>query len=340
MKKLLSILLTLVIAVCLVNLKSSFAKADTEGIVLGYHMNTGYGVYTDASCTTKYNGTYKDNITCANSSEPIFKFSGLNTSPTEALISVNVDATIIIDGENKIVNSTEGYGLIYIQDGNKVVMKSKGGANDKLIVESNGISEGLVKIGGQLTLESGKYEFIATGNMSHGAFQVTNNGLLIIGNANLVCKHNGSNGQNFCEIKNINGLKFNGNGSLIATNNENNAGSAIVYLVTEDAEGALDGVDIIASENTDGSSSENGVLKYETDLPALMGQNATRFCVGSKTGNLAKYIKLSKKQTPTPSPSEPVVKDESCEKVIGPTWHWNESKGICEEYSTVGTSTR
>jgi len=44
--------------------------------------------------------------------------------------------------------------------------------------------------------------------------------------------------------------------------------------------------------------------------------------------------------TPTPSPSEPVVKDESCEKVIGPTWHWNETKGICEEYATVGTSTR
>jgi len=43
------------------------------------------------------------------------------------------------------------------------------------------------------------------------------------------------------------------------------------------------------------------------------------------------------KPTPTPSPSK---KDESCEKVIGPTWHWNNDKGICEEYSTVGTSTR
>jgi len=43
---------------------------------------------------------------------------------------------------------------------------------------------------------------------------------------------------------------------------------------------------------------------------------------------------------PDPSPSEPVVKDESCEKVIGPTWHWNNEKGVCEEYATVGTSTR
>jgi len=41
---------------------------------------------------------------------------------------------------------------------------------------------------------------------------------------------------------------------------------------------------------------------------------------------------------PEPTPSQP--KDESCEKVIGPTWHWNNDKGICEEYATVGTSTR
>lgn len=33
-------------------------------------------------------------------------------------------------------------------------------------------------------------------------------------------------------------------------------------------------------------------------------------------------------------------KDESCEKVIGPSWHWNNTKGICEEVSVVGTYTR
>jgi len=43
--------------------------------------------------------------------------------------------------------------------------------------------------------------------------------------------------------------------------------------------------------------------------------------------------------TPTPS-SDPSTKDESCEKVIGPTWHWNNDKGICEDYGVVGTSTR
>jgi len=40
---------------------------------------------------------------------------------------------------------------------------------------------------------------------------------------------------------------------------------------------------------------------------------------------------------PTPDSSP---KDESYEKVIGPTWHWNNDKGICEDYGVVGTYTR
>jgi len=36
----------------------------------------------------------------------------------------------------------------------------------------------------------------------------------------------------------------------------------------------------------------------------------------------------------------PGKKDESCEKVIGPYWHWNNEKGICEEVYVVGTYTR
>jgi len=38
--------------------------------------------------------------------------------------------------------------------------------------------------------------------------------------------------------------------------------------------------------------------------------------------------------------SDQQTKDESCEKVIGPTWHWNNTKGVCEEYTLVRTNTR
>jgi len=48
------------------------------------------------------------------------------------------------------------------------------------------------------------------------------------------------------------------------------------------------------------------------------------------------YVNAGKKPTPTPSPK----KDESCEKVIGPTWHWNNKKGICEDTGVVKTFTR
>lgn len=38
-----------------------------------------------------------------------------------------------------------------------------------------------------------------------------------------------------------------------------------------------------------------------------------------------------------PLPEDP--KDESCEAKIGPTWHWNNTKKVCEEVALVATST-
>jgi len=75
--------------------------------------------------------------------------------------------------------------------------------------------------------------------------------------------------------------------------------------------------------------------------PFLMFYNVQGFDATPNFGTAAKtYYKKPATPKPEPSPSEPVVKDESCEKVIGPTWHWNNDKGICEEYATVGTSTK
>jgi len=45
-------------------------------------------------------------------------------------------------------------------------------------------------------------------------------------------------------------------------------------------------------------------------------------------------VKIAAAPTPTPK------KDESCEKVIGPTWHWNNKKGICEDSGSVKTHSK
>jgi len=60
-------------------------------------------------------------------------------------------------------------------------------------------------------------------------------------------------------------------------------------------------------------------------------------------GTAVKYIEFNGWKDPEPTPQPDPTPDptyESCEKLYGPTWHWNEPKGICEEYATVGTSTR
>lgn len=53
--------------------------------------------------------------------------------------------------------------------------------------------------------------------------------------------------------------------------------------------------------------------------------------------NNAKYVGFFLYSPVQPDPEK---KDESCEKVIGPTWHWNNTKGVCEDTGVVGTYTK
>jgi len=64
------------------------------------------------------------------------------------------------------------------------------------------------------------------------------------------------------------------------------------------------------------------------------------YVVGSGDMDAAKYVRITNTPITATTTSEPTVKDESCEKVIGPTWHWNNTKGVCEEYTLVRTNTR
>jgi len=114
-------------------------------------------------------------------------------------------------------------------------------------------------------------------------------------------------------------------------------GESNPLVINGNNEGLLTGYYFKTSENSSGTPLQDGTLKYTA------GDNLTRMYVGNneaKYAYISKYAPVPPEPTPTPSPSQPVVKDESCEKVIGPTWHWNNDKGICEDYGVVGTSTK
>jgi len=68
------------------------------------------------------------------------------------------------------------------------------------------------------------------------------------------------------------------------------------------------------------------------------GRNILRIDMSDGTQSVSYYVDLNINEYVDPTPVDPTY--ESCEKVIGPSWHWNESKGICEDYGVVGTYTR
>lgn len=86
--------------------------------------------------------------------------------------------------------------------------------------------------------------------------------------------------------------------------------------------------------------SEASDIKYET-FTLITGFDIPTYTNGKDAPNKLpiKRLEITSGESKPVDPS-PSKKDESCEKVIGPTWHWNESKGICEDVGVVGTATR
>jgi len=62
--------------------------------------------------------------------------------------------------------------------------------------------------------------------------------------------------------------------------------------------------------------------------------------LGTLDHTIIQAINIESKYKPSPTPVPTPSKDETCEKVIGPTWHWNNKKGICEDTGVVRTYTR
>jgi len=92
-------------------------------------------------------------------------------------------------------------------------------------------------------------------------------------------------------------------------------------------------------KDTEYSLSKGSVnVTLKKDYLKTLGVGTHKFKATLDDGTVHYFdIVISIEKAKGPSP---VVKDESCEKVIGPTWHWNNAKGICEDYGVVGTATR
>jgi len=155
-------------------------------------------------------------------------------------------------------------------------------------------------------------------------------------NVNLVCENNSDSHQTLS----LNNLDLKDNCEIEVINRATGTNARSLTVAKEPASTVKDNYNFFGKVNfTDGELKES---KWVTGAPV------GTFKVNSGTEAspnwvVARYTKITPIQkpspTPTPSPS-PSKKDESCEKVIGPTWHWNNTKGICEDYGVVGTYTR
>jgi len=164
MKKLISILLTLVIAVCLVNLNNRNTKAEDENddfpIYFGKN-GTNYKVCADQACNTEYNGAYKNYISVPNASEPIFVIDGLNMTTTggKSAIIVAESITIKFKGSNSISatgGTPWGNPTLKSIDGKNITITAYDGGNNSLTLDSTVYNDAAILIdNATLTFDEG-----------------------------------------------------------------------------------------------------------------------------------------------------------------------------------------
>jgi len=334
MKKLLTLLLTLVMAVCLVNLNYNHTKAESNAdypIYLGKNNSGVYGVYADSTCSTTYTGSYATNITVSDTVNGVYVIENLDmTNPNGNCITVTANATIKYKGTNTITSKASGvYGDPTIQNSNgaNITIQKYDDNNNSLTIDNQVYSNaGILMSGGTITFVDGNVKMKRGGLETVGgnSISLTNNAKLIVNDANIELE---STQYGIFVLDSLSDVSISSSGSILVKCGE----SAIT--INENKPDFLSGYVIKASKDKTGSNPTDGIFKYNSPHTKLYDGD-----------DVAQYAYITKNTPvppqPTPSPSEPVVKDESCEKVIGPTWHWNNEKGVCEEYATVGTATR
>jgi len=303
MKKLLTLLLTLVMAVCLANLNCKYTKADEN------------------ADSEKFN-------------EPLYLSSGqFCKSGTTPLTPAELNQ----------------FGLEYDNTSGEYCFKKN--------LEINSTTSGImvwdagakIKLSADLTINATTY----------GITGVTRNNYLgsINGNGNKLTITSGDNSI-FFTLTSPHTLAFtNVIAKITATGNYSQAISDYVLSVTfdDDAELILSGKNnnygaiSIAEQPTSTPKTLKGSINADglplTDAVQWVANDPNTYAINDGgSWKPCKYLEINKKEQPVPPKPEPTPdpspKDESCEKVIGPTWHWNNDKGICEDYGVVGTSTR
>jgi len=290
-----------------------------------------FSLWKDSSCSTAMSKTKYSPYFEFDTTKPYIKFKSVNSTKQFVIQKpdtgeTETDATIEFFGEN--IFNTSLMSTQTISTKFNLTIKSSGGNDNSLLITAGGYGNGGITAFGNLTFDNANVSVnIPTGANDCVGINLSDNKELTINNSNLTLKNEGSSST--CLRVTPEKMVLNGNSSLIATSTDATRGAiqfhGNVTTVT------IPGYKILVSANVDGSIKQAPTLQYD-------GTKYTNLYAGT---NIAKYVEIVKDvptPTPTPSPSQP--KDESCEKVIGPTWHWNESKGICEDYGVVGTSTR
>jgi len=372
MKKLLTLLLTLVIAVCLINLNNSHTKAEDENAEYTFTWNgstwspkSPIGTYNAGDVIVIKNTTYNyiyfkanNGYECGIDSNAPFCYivfgNGTSiTMPTNdhyVITDTNSSAPISIDGEIKINNSNNGLR----RGGNDANTLSTDIAEYDDINKTIKIKKSLVS-NYLLFFIDRDIKFIINDDITLASRNTDDALIASTAQKTITIEGNGTNTLNI----------YSGQRG-ITTNNTITINDITVNLTSTVEDYTLTGNNLVLNENAkvNAKGVDGAILLHNANAPLskARGNNGTGSLVTLTTANWkmvtpgtptdgycyylndtdkAKYVEFNYEEEPTPTPTpDPGKKDESCEKVIGPTWHWNNDKGICEEYATVGTSTR
>jgi len=378
MKKLLTVLLTLVMAICLVNLNNSHTKADENDFELYYKLektsvtperytlhlrngsDTGYikdnknGIYsggTAAPWSDDYNKITK--VVIENELNPTSTAYWFYLNILETIENISYIKTSAVSDMSYMFYSAEKLSNLDLSSFDTSAVKNMralfSGCKALTSLNINGFDTSEVEDMGAMFSVC---ESLTNLDLSHfDTSKVTNMQAMFNGCKSLTSLDVSS--FDTSEVTNMFNMFRNcldlTNLNLSSFDTGKVENMQWMFYVDDDSTSDLSKIEVGDGWNTDSVTNSTQMFN---NLVNLIGEKGTmyngtnpkdktyaRVDGGAASPGYFTYVAppAPPKPEPTPSPSK---KDESCEKVIGPTWHWNNDKGICEDYGVVGTSTR